>query len=74
MNGRYSVCPDYRLAFQGTFKGIKPTQFTSEANTLASKIITRLWEDWGKDIEGLRNGDVDLYNGEPVPTRAIASR
>ncbi|KAG8852049.1 hypothetical protein FRB96_008967 [Tulasnella sp. 330] len=46
----------------GTFKGFKPTKFTDDANVLACKIIARLWEDWGKDTEGLRNGDVDLYN------------
>lgn len=48
---------------KGTFKGTKPTQYTVEADALAANIIRSLWEDWGRDVEGSRSGEVDLYNG-----------
>ncbi|KAG9001927.1 hypothetical protein FRB94_000689 [Tulasnella sp. JGI-2019a] len=46
----------------GTLKGFNPNDFKDEANSLSCKIIQCLWEDWGKDDEGLRSGEVDLYN------------
>jgi len=55
--GKRSIAVSY-----GTFKGTKSRMYAKEANALAVKIIRRLWDDWGKDSHGLRNGEVDLYN------------
>ncbi|KAG8920535.1 hypothetical protein FRC01_000711 [Tulasnella sp. 417] len=48
---------------QGTFRDVQRADLGDYANTLGAKIIQKLWDDWGKDEEGIRNGEVDLYNG-----------
>jgi len=46
----------------GTFRGINHVALSDPAHELAIRILKKLWEDWGKDTEGLRNEEVDLYN------------
>ncbi|TFK57281.1 sure-like protein [Heliocybe sulcata] len=46
----------------GTVNRPTPTTYFDPAHQLAGRIITHLWENWGKDEGGLRNGEVDLYN------------
>ncbi|KIO25778.1 hypothetical protein M407DRAFT_207567 [Tulasnella calospora MUT 4182] len=46
----------------GTFRDVERADLGDYANTLGAKIIQKLWEDWGRDEEGIRNGEVDLYN------------
>ena len=42
----------------------KPTPYTyfEPAHALAAKIIRHLWDNWGQDEGGLRNGEIDLYS------------
>ncbi|KAJ2927136.1 hypothetical protein H1R20_g9945, partial [Candolleomyces eurysporus] len=39
-----------------------PPTFTEPAHHLGGQIIKHLWHNWGEDVDGLRNGEVDLYN------------
>jgi tubulin--tyrosine ligase len=39
-----------------------PTTLFEPAHVLGGHIIRHLWENWGKDEGGLRDGEVDLYN------------
>ncbi|KAG8951591.1 hypothetical protein FRC04_005878 [Tulasnella sp. 424] len=49
-------------AAQGNFRDVPQAGLGEYANALGVKIIQKLWEGWGKDDEGIRNGEVDLYN------------
>lgn len=46
----------------GTVLHPTPTTLFEPAHLLGSKIIRHLWDNWGEDVGGLRNGEVDLYN------------
>ncbi|EPQ60800.1 sure-like protein [Gloeophyllum trabeum ATCC 11539] len=46
----------------GTVNRPTPTSYFDPAHRLAGRIISHLWDTWGKDEGGLRNGEVDLYN------------
>jgi len=46
----------------GTMIHPTPTDWYDPAHELSIKIIQQLWENWGVDGVGLRNGEVDLYN------------
>ncbi|CCM01970.1 uncharacterized protein FIBRA_04043 [Fibroporia radiculosa] len=46
----------------GTVLHPTPTILHEPAHRLGAKIINHLWENWGEDAGGLRNGEVDLYN------------
>ena len=47
----------------GTFLYPTPVSLYDPAHRLACNIITRLWNNWGADPQGLRgDGEVDLYN------------
>ena len=46
----------------GTVEKPTPTTYFEPANLLASRIIRHLWDNWGLDEVGIRNGEVDLYN------------
>jgi len=46
----------------GTFKGVDPLAYVEQATTLSANIVQRLWDQWGRDVEGLRPDQVDLYN------------
>ncbi|KZT02745.1 sure-like protein [Laetiporus sulphureus 93-53] len=39
-----------------------PASYHDPAHRLGAKIISHLWDNWGADEGGLRNGEVDLYN------------
>ncbi|KAL4243544.1 putative tubulin-tyrosine ligase [Abortiporus biennis] len=39
-----------------------PPEYSEPAHLLSSRIIRHLWDNWGEDAGGLRNGEVDLYN------------
>jgi len=39
-----------------------PKELFEPALVLSCKIIRELWDNWGEDKEGIRNGEVDLYN------------
>ena len=43
---------------------LRPTPITlfEPAHTLACRIVQHLWNNWGKDEGGLRNGEIDLYS------------
>jgi tubulin--tyrosine ligase len=46
----------------GTVVHPTPKIFFNPAHALSCRIITYLWDNWGTDKDGLRNGEVDLYN------------
>ncbi|KAJ7169877.1 survival protein sure-like phosphatase/nucleotidase [Mycena filopes] len=46
----------------GTVVHPTPPTYFEPAHILACRIISRLWDNWGKDDGGLRTGEVDLYN------------
>lgn len=46
----------------GTVLHPTPASFHEPAHRLGARIIDHLWENWGQDEGGLRNGEVDLYN------------
>ncbi|GLB36173.1 putative cytoplasm protein [Lyophyllum shimeji] len=46
----------------GTVLHPTPTTLFEPAHRLGAHIIHHLWNNWGKDMEGLRNGEVDLYS------------
>jgi tubulin--tyrosine ligase len=51
------------IAFSyGTVQHPTPMTFFEPAHALACRIAQHLWNNWGEDTVGLRNGEVDLYN------------
>jgi tubulin---tyrosine ligase len=46
----------------GTIIHPTPKSFFDPAHALSCHIIQHLWNNWGKDEGGIRNGEVDLYN------------
>lgn len=46
----------------GTVLHPTPTAYFEPAHRLGSNIIAHLWENWGVDEGGLRQGEVDLYS------------
>jgi tubulin--tyrosine ligase len=46
----------------GTVEHPTPQAYFEPSHTLSAKIIRHLWENWGKDEGGLRNGEIDLYS------------
>lgn len=46
----------------GTVIHPTPETFHEPAHRLGARIISHLWENWGVDDGGLRQGEVDLYN------------
>ncbi|OCH96186.1 sure-like protein, partial [Obba rivulosa] len=46
----------------GTVVHPTPTAWHEPAHVFGSRIIRYLWDNWGADEGGLRNGEVDLYN------------
>lgn len=46
----------------GTVMHPTPTTLFEPAHLLSSRVICHLWDNWGSDEGGLRNGEVDLYN------------
>jgi len=46
----------------GTVLHPTPPSLHEPAHRLGGQIIRYLWENWGADDGGLRNGEVDLYN------------
>ncbi|KAI0757010.1 sure-like protein [Daedaleopsis nitida] len=46
----------------GTVVHPTPATFHEPAHQLGARIIGHLWENWGLDDGGLRQGEVDLYN------------
>ncbi|KAF9056188.1 survival protein sure-like phosphatase/nucleotidase [Panaeolus papilionaceus] len=46
----------------GTMIHPTPQTFFEPAHSLACRIIKHLWENWGEDECGLREGEVDLYS------------
>lgn len=45
----------------GTFEHPTSRAYFEPAHALAAKIIRHLWDNWGPDEGGLRNGEIDLY-------------
>jgi tubulin---tyrosine ligase len=62
LSGALSLVRSIAISY-GTFHHRTPQDFADPAHALAGKIVKKLWEEWGKDPEGNRNGEVDLYNG-----------
>ena len=46
----------------GTVVHPTPTTYFQPAHALGCQIISHLWDNWGQDTAGLRNGEVDLYS------------
>jgi tubulin---tyrosine ligase len=46
----------------GTVHHPTPVTLFEPAHALACGIVRHLWNNWGEDKAGLRNGEVDLYN------------
>ncbi|KAH6917360.1 cytoplasm protein [Coprinopsis sp. MPI-PUGE-AT-0042] len=46
----------------GTVVHPTPTTYFQPAHVLGRQIISHLWDNWGKDSAGIRNGEVDLYS------------
>ncbi|KAI9508756.1 sure-like protein [Russula earlei] len=46
----------------GTIVYPTPPTFFDPAHALSVKIIGYLWDNWGNDEAGLRNGEIDLYS------------
>lgn len=46
----------------GTVLHPTPNELFEPANILSGRIIQYLWNNWGKDVGGMRNGEIDLYN------------
>lgn len=46
----------------GTVVHPTPAAYFEPAHALAARIIRYLWDNWGLDEGGIRNGEVDLYN------------
>ena len=57
LSGIRSVAVSYGTVLRPT-----PNELYEPAHILSGKIVQKLWEHWGKDPGGLRNGEVDLYN------------
>ncbi|EIW86685.1 sure-like protein [Coniophora puteana RWD-64-598 SS2] len=57
LSGIRSIAVSYGNVLRPT-----PTNLFEPAHVLSGKIIQNLWEHWGEDPGGLRNGEVDLYN------------
>jgi len=39
-----------------------PNELFEPTHTLSIRIIQYLWNNWGKDVGGMRNGEIDMYN------------
>ncbi|EJD03904.1 sure-like protein [Fomitiporia mediterranea MF3/22] len=61
LSASLSRCRAIALSY-GTVQNPVPPQLFDPAHKLAIKIIQSLLRNWGKDKDGLRNGQVDLYN------------
>ncbi|THV04928.1 cytoplasm protein, partial [Dendrothele bispora CBS 962.96] len=46
----------------GTVHHPTPSTYFEPAHLLGSKIIKYLWDNWGADDGGLKNGEIDLYS------------
>ena len=46
----------------GTVEKPTPTSYFEPAHALGCRVIRHLWENWGTDAGGIRDGEVDLYN------------
>lgn len=46
----------------GTVLHPTPNELFEPADILSGRIIQYLWNNWGKDVGGLRNGEIDMYN------------
>ena len=46
----------------GTMVHPTPQTLFDPAHVLSAKIIRHLWDNWGKDEGGMRNGEIDLYS------------
>jgi len=46
----------------GTVLHPTPATFFEPAHRLGARIIHHLWDNWGEDKGGLRNGEIDLYS------------
>ncbi|KAF9526441.1 survival protein sure-like phosphatase/nucleotidase [Crepidotus variabilis] len=46
----------------GIVENPPPMVYNDPAQKLATEIIKHLWENWGSDDLGLRNGEIDIYN------------
>jgi tubulin---tyrosine ligase len=60
MSGSLSKVRSIALSY-GTVVHPTPNTYFEPAHQLASNIIKYLWDNWGTD-EGLKDGEVDLYN------------
>jgi tubulin--tyrosine ligase len=57
----------------GTVEHPTPQTYFEPAHVLSVKIIRHLWNNWGKDEGGLRNGEIDLYSVNIPMIRGLLS-
>lgn len=46
----------------GTVLRPTPNELFEPADILSGRIIQYLWNNWGKDVGGMRDGEIDMYN------------
>lgn len=46
----------------GTVLHPTPNKLFEPADILSGRVIHYLWNNWGKDVGGMRNGEIDMYN------------
>lgn len=46
----------------GTVQRPTPPAYFEPAHLLSARIVSHLWDHWGRDEGGIRDGEVDLYN------------
>ncbi|KAG2154870.1 sure-like protein [Suillus clintonianus] len=46
----------------GTVLHPTPNELFEPAHILSARIIQYLWNNWGRDVGGMRNGEIDMYN------------
>lgn len=61
MSGAFCRTRAIALSY-GNVQKPTPTEWYEHAHSLSIRIIKHLWENWGKDPGGIRNGEVDLYS------------
>ncbi|TFY80117.1 hypothetical protein EWM64_g3891 [Hericium alpestre] len=57
LSGTRSIALSYGTVIHPT-----PSTWFEPAHSLSMRIVSHLWNNWGEDIGGLRNDEVDLYS------------
>ncbi|KAF9505021.1 hypothetical protein BS47DRAFT_1437345 [Hydnum rufescens UP504] len=67
-----SLCLVRSIALSyGGFLHPSPPEYVQPAHELSVRVLNELWTNWGTDPQGIRNGEVDLYNVNIPLTKEI---